>query len=637
MASQAIDFDAISNESREVVQLIREGRNFLLSGGAGSGKTYSLVEVLAVVLKDFPTTSVSCITYTNAAVEEIAGRIDRDNLFISTIHDFLWSNIKNYQVELKETLIELINDENQRGFSTIDGTPVDDQFFKSCEKIRYKEYLKLTKGIISHDQVIPLAARMYEKYEKLCDITKDKYPFIFVDEYQDTDPLVIRIFLEVFESSNKSCVVGFFGDSMQSIYDGSVGDLDNYIDADPQKVFEVVKRQNRRNPLRVINLANKLRSDGIEQEPSNDHRAPNMDGLGQAKYGDAKFLYSTNIDLSSAKRYLDWDFSDTEKVKELNLTHNLIATKANFPELMRVYDKDKIREYVKNKVRVNVRQQYPELDYSEMTLGEVIEYVGNPNPTRGQSEYIAEYSHYFELAKSLTYKSIAEVYVDKEQLLDDKKSYAGADDKPNSNRDDLVRHLFKIEYLRRLYSEKNFNQFIKLTDFSIMSVQDKQALHDAILSFSIDEDATIGAVVELADNLGIVVKDEKIQQFSENNPFLYKQVCDISYLEFINLFDYLEGYSPFSTQHKTKGAEFPNILVVLDNGRWNSYNFEYLFEQGGNERVRRRSEKIFYVCCTRAMEKLAVFFPNPSEQALETARNWFGPDCVINLDEIDIE
>jgi len=43
---------------------------------------------------------------------------------------------------------------------------------------------------------------------------------------------------------------------------------------------------------------------------------------------------------------------------------------------------------------------------------------------------------------------------------------------------------------------------------------------------------------------------------------------------FQNLFKYLEGYTPFSTQHKIKGAEFDDVLVILDNGKWNNYNFE---------------------------------------------------------------
>ncbi len=632
MASEKLDLENLSEESRHVIDLIKSKKHFLLSGGAGSGKTYSLVEVLKAVVSDSPSLNIECITYTNAAVNEIEDRISYDNLYVSTIHDFLWGNIKCFQSENKETLIELINDPEQTKIKHPDNEVVSQDFFDDCDSIQYKEYLKLAKGIISHDEVIVLASKMFEKYEKLCSITKDKYPFIFVDEYQDTDPLVIEILLEHLEKSTKDNVVGFFGDAMQSIYDGSVGNLDIYTRTETPKVIEVFKQQNRRNPLKIINLANQLRVDGLIQEPSRDRTAPNMDEEGNVKQGLVEFLYSSNDSLESVRRHLGWEFDDNELVKELNLTHSLIADKANFPELMRIYDKDKILDYIRNKIRKPLEGDAPEYDSTGKTLAQVIEHVGNPNPTPAQSNYIDNHPRYFDLAKNQPYDQISKLYVNKEQLLDDKKNNVGDESKPGSNRDDLVKHLFKIENCIRLYKSKKFNQFIKATDYSITSVQDKIRLNKAIQSFEIQADIKIGEVIDLAHELGLVIKDDKLARYIEDKYYLYKQVCEVNYQEFRNVFEYLEGYLPFSTQHKTKGTEFPNVLVVLDNGKWNQYNFKYLFERNGTDSVRQRSEKIFYVCCTRAKERLAVFFPNPSAQVIQTAVSWFGEDNVVNLD-----
>ena len=302
---------------------------------------------------------------------------------------------------------------------------------------------------------------------------------------------------------------------------------------------------------------------------------------------------------------------------------------------MRIYDKDKILEFVRNKVRRYLKENDPEFDTSEKTLSQVLKHVGAAvKPTKGQQEYIDNYPEIHAYALSLPYDLISKLYVDKDQLLDDKKNFAEDEGKPGSNRDDLIKHLFKIETCIRLYQSNLFNQFIKLTDFSISSIDDKIRLRDAIQSFTIDNNSTIGQVIDMADDLGIVIKDDRLIKFIAERLYLYKQVCDISYQEFRNVYDYLEGYSPFSTQHKTKGTEFPNVLVVLDNGRWNQYNFKYLFEGNGTDSVRQRSEKIFYVCCTRAMEKLAVFFPNPSAQVLGTAATWFGKENIVNLDEL---
>lgn len=636
MASEKLDLENLSEESRHVIDLIKSKKHFLLSGGAGSGKTYSLVEVLKAVVSDSPSLNIACITYTNAAVNEIGDRVLHDNLYVSTIHDFLWGNIKCFQSEIKETLIDLINDPEQTKIKHPDNEVVSQGFFDDCDLIQYKEYLKIAKGIISHDEVIVLAYKMFEKYEKLCSIIKDKYPFIFVDEYQDTDPLVIEILLEHLEKSTKDNVIGFFGDAMQSIYDGSVGNLDRYTRTETPKVVEVFKKQNRRNPLKIITLANQLRVDGLIQEPSGDRTAPNMDEEGNVKQGIVEFLYSSNDSLDSVRRYLGWEFDNNELVKELNLTHSLIADKANFPELMRIYDKDKILDYVRTKIRKALERDEPEYDSTGKTLAQVIDYVGNPDPTTTQRNYIDSHPNYFRLAKSQLYDQISRLYVDKEQLLDDKKNNVGDESKPGSSRDDLVKHLFKIENCIRLYESNKFNQFIKATDYTLSSVQDKIRLNEAMKSFEVQVDIKIGEIIDLAHELGLVIKDDKLERYMEDKYYLYKQVCEVKYQEFRNVFEYLEGYLPFSTQHKTKGAEFHNVLVVLDNGKWNQYNFNYLFEKKGTESVRQRSEKIFYVCCTRAKERLAVFFPNPSAQVIQTAVSWFGEDNVVNLDVLKV-
>ncbi|EDP60837.1 UvrD-helicase domain-containing protein [Vibrio sp. AND4] len=633
MATTELDLDKLSKEAKEVFKLIKDKKHFLLSGGAGSGKTYSLVEILRAVINDTPSVNIACITYTNAAVSEIEDRLSHDNLHVSTIHDFLWNNIKNFQFEIKQTLIELINDPEQTVINSSDKKMVDQSFFDDCDIIKYKEYVKIVNGIISHDEVVVLATKMFEKYERLCSIVKDKYPYIFVDEYQDTNPMVVKVLLEYMERSNKPNVVGFFGDAMQSIYDGSVGNLDIYTKSEPPTVYEVIKKQNRRNPLQVINLANLIRTDELVQEPSDDQSAPNMDNNGKVKQGEIKFLYSTSDNLKTVRQHLGWDFNCSTTVKELNLTHNLIAVQANFPELMRIYDKDKILEYIRDKVRKPLAENEPEYDSTGKTLAQVLEHVGNPNPTPAQNTYIDNHYECFELAKSLPFDQLSKLYVNKDQLLDDKKNYVGDDSKPNSNRDDLINHLFKIENCIRLYESKNHNRFIKATDYSILSVNDKVNLHKAIQAFQIDEGISIGKVIDLAHELGLVVKDDKVEKFAADRYYVYKQVCDIKYQEFRNVFNYLEGFLPFSTQHKTKGSEFPNVLILLDNGKWNQYNFKYLFEHDGTDSVRQRTEKIFYVCCTRAKEKLAVFFPNPTQKTVKTALEWFGEDNVVNLDE----
>lgn len=628
----------LTSEAQQILGAIRNGDNFLLSGGAGSGKTYTLVEVIRGVIAEFPTAPIAGITYTNAAVREIEERVDHGNLHVSTIHDFLWDNIKSYQPDLKAALIALIQDEAEEfaRFKVSEGIEVTPELYADLEDgIQYKEYVRLKDGIISHDELLKLACRMYGTHPKLCGITKDRYPFVFVDEYQDTSPDVVKILLEHLKTDPKPCVVGFFGDAMQAIYPGTVGNIDDYKGDAPGLVKEVKKEQNRRNPRLVYELANKIRTDGLIQTHSDDIEAPNMEG-GTVKSGQFQFIYSTSNNLDPVRGFLGWDGDS----KELNLTHNLIAGKAGFPDFMEAYDGDKILDYVR-RIRSYIRDNQIEQDFSEQTFGEVVNQLkagktgpelNRVKPTAGMQRYIDEHTDLYQCALASPFPEIVSLYTDKEQFLDDKKNEETDVLRPGSQRDDLIKHLFRIQTNIRLYQKGQINEFIRATDFRIRSVGEKQELKNAIESLVNVGEKTVADIIEAADANGVCKIDDRLIRFKENKRYLYDRVMLIPFAQFQQLFDYLEGHTPFSTQHKTKGAEYSNVLVILDNGNWNQYNFKSLFEGEGTQSVLERTQKIFYVCCTRAKEKLAVFYHEPPASVLEKAKEWFGEANVVDLD-----
>ncbi len=628
----------LTSEAQQILGVIRNGDNFLLSGGAGSGKTYTLVEVIRGVIAEFPTAPIACITYTNAAVREIEERVDHGNLHVSTIHDFLWDNIKSYQPDLKAALIALIQDEAEEfaRFKVPEGIEITPELYADLEDgIQYKEYVRLKDGIISHDELLKLACRMYGTHPKLCGITKDRYPFVFVDEYQDTSPDVVKILLEHLKTNPKPGVVGFFGDAMQAIYPGTVGNIDDYKGDAPGLVKEVKKEQNRRNPRLVFELANKIRTDGLIQTHSDDIEAPNMEG-GTVKSGQIQFIYSTSNNLDPVRGFLGWDGDR----KELNLTHNLIAGKAGFPDFMEAYDGDKILDYVR-RIRSYIRDNQIGQDFSEQTFGEVVEHLkagktgaelNRVKPTAGMQRYIDEHTDLYQCALASPFPEIATLYTDKEQFLDDKKNEETEVSRPGSQRDDLIKHLFRIQTNIRLYQKGQINDFIRATDFRIRSVGEKQELKNAIESLVNVGEKTVAEIIEAADANGVCKIDDRLIRFKEKKRYLYDRVMLIPFAQFQQLFAYLEGHTPFSTQHKTKGAEYSYVLVILDNGNWNQYNFKSLFEGEGTQSVLERTQKIFYVCCTRAKEKLAVFYHEPPASVLEKAKEWFGEANVVDLD-----
>lgn len=606
------------DELNQIMESINNNKNFLLSGGAGSGKTFSLVQTINEIRKKYKDKTIACITYTNVAANEIKERtIDNKNLYVSTIHDFLWDNIKNFQNELKISLIKLIND----GKIKYNNGIIDTGYFSDI-KVQYKEYLKISEGIVSHDEVLLLANEMFKDYKVLSNILKDKYNFILVDEYQDTNKLVIEILLDFLKQSTKNNIIGFFGDSMQAIYDSGIGDLKEYIDRGD--VIEIQKKQNRRNPLCVINLANIIRDDGLVQEPSDDLEAPNMKN-GKIKYGDVKFLYSeTDIDLRSNEIFKEWNFKNTDSTKELNLTHNLIATRAGFEELMNIYDKDPIL-----KLKQELLKQVDNgLIDEEKTFGDIIgqfkHFVTKVNCDERLNEL-------YNLVKDKKFKNVKNMFFSKDSLIDDKKMSFDEEKSKGRKRDVLIGQLFKIQSLMVDFENKKYNQFIRKTDFAILNLESIKEINKKMLKLKEAQNNTIGEVIDLADRLGICVKDDKFNSFVKDNDYIYQRVVRLQYSQFENLYNYLEGYTPFSTQHKVKGAEFDNVLVILDNGKWNQYNFQNLFTLSGSESVLKRTRKIFYVCCTRAKERLYVYYNKPSNDIIVKAREWFGQDNVIKI------
>src|ERR1035437_474275 len=631
----------LESEVQKIFALIDAKENFLLSGGAGRGKTYSLVQVIRQVIAENPAAKIACMTYTNAAVKEIEERVDHKNLNVTTIHDFLWDNIKHFQKELKAALVALVNNEEVTNISIDEPNPIPANYFDTCEDgIQYKEFLKLKEGIISHDELLIVASYLFQNYLKLNDIVKDKYAFIFIDEYQDTSKFVVDIFLNDFTKSAKQNIIGFFGDAMQSIYDDTVGNLDAYAD----KVKEIKKEQNRRNPRTVINLANRLRTDGIIQVPSIDNNAPNMLN-GELKEGNIMFLYSDDGDISMAKKVLlekyGWNFDDAKETKELNLTHNLIADKAGFRTLMDVYDSDPIiglKTDILKKIKDNRKNNVPEVEINEEdSFDTVVDRFQLKNRQRQLKKDILLQEpmnrELYNQLKDNLFSDVRKIYLSKDALIDDKKQDEDDENKKGSKRDNLIKHLFKIQTNISLYQNKLYNEFLRVTDYKnrIHSIADKKILKENIESLINIGNKTIEEIIEDAHEKGICIIDDKLNDFKVSKEYLYNRVKAIKFSEFQLLYAYLEGKTPFSTQHKTKGTEFNNVFVILDNGRWPNYNFENLFLGNGTPTVLQRTQKIFYVCCTRTKENLAVYYHNPKPEIINKAKEWFGNENVINI------
>lgn len=634
-----MDTLTLEKEVLEALQCIKNGENFILEGGAGSGKTYSLISLINALTEELPDIKIVCITYTNNAVAEILSRIENENIWVSTIHEFIWSLIRKYQNEIKNILVELINDDNEKNFKKpIDFSEdlISEEYFENLY-VDYDEYYSVTPNDenivkISHDHILIVAEKIFGKYKKIADILKDIADCIFVDEYQDTSPLVADILLKHLEQSDKKNVIGFFGDSMQSIYDDGVGNLNQY------NLTKIVKTQNRRNPRVVIEVANKFRDDDIEQRPSEDINAPNMEN-GTIREGSIKFLYGNEIDdfisIKEKSIFEFWDFSDGKQTKELRLTHKYNAEMAGFKDLYDLYNADLITTLI-SKIKEKIDKG--NLD-SDKTLGEIALEV---KPTYKKVELLDQingneiYRSIYSVLEDLPWEeAYGKSRVTKESLMSYKLNGMSGRYEANSYRDRILRRLDILEEIIELYEVNKFNDFLRMTKFSIRNRNDKICLKQAIDYLVNEDNKTIEEVLEFAEVKGLLKEDELFSDYISNKGFyLWERIKKITFNQYRKSVLYLKEFSPICTQHSVKGSEYDNVLLVLESD-WNKYDFRTLFGKGSpNSNVQKRTKKLFYVCITRAKKNLIIYMPTDDSDVLEKAKEYFGEENVIDVSSI---
>lgn len=634
-----MDTLTLEKEVSEALQCIKNGENFILEGGAGSGKTYSLISLINALTEKLPDIKIVCITYTNNAVAEILSRIENENLWVSTIHEFIWALIRKYQNEIKNILVELINDDNEKNFKKPKDFSEDliaKEYFENFY-VDYDEYYSVTpndenKVKISHDHILIVAERMFEKYKKIADILKDIADCIFVDEYQDTSPLVADILLKHLEQSSKKNVIGFFGDSMQSIYDNGVGDLNKY------NLKKIVKTQNRRNPRVVIEVANKFRDDGIIQEPSEDINAPNMES-GSIKEGSIKFLYGNKTDdfvgIKEKSIFESWNFSDGKQTKELRLTHKYNAEMAGFKGLYDLYNADLIITLIS---KIKGKIDNGNLD-SDKTLGELALEV---RPTYKNVELLDQingneiYHSIYSVLEDMSWKEAYEKSrVAKESLMSYKFNGISGRYEANSYRDRILRRLDILEEIIELYEANKFNDFLRITKFSIHNRNDKVCIKEAIDYLVSEDNKTIEDVLKFAEVKGLLKEDELFSDYILNKGFyLWERIKKITFNQYRKSVLYLKEFSPICTQHSVKGSEYDNVLLVLESD-WNKYDFNTLFGKGSsNSNVQLRTKKLFYVCITRAKKNLVIYMPTDEADIINKAKELFGNQNVVDMSTV---
>ena len=210
-----------------------------------------------------------------------------------------------------------------------------------------------------------------------------------------------------------------------------------------------------------------------------------------------------------------------------------------------------------------------------------------------------------------------------------------------------------VEPMCRAFNEKRFGDM-----FRILGTRPELSTHEDKVAWATDMAAladarangSIGEVVDLLKKTcrprlpdRVARREQELaaaKDDAESPRSLqeHRLVREAPYQELVRLAEFIEGQTPFATQHSVKGAEFDNVIVVLGGG-WNHYNWPQLLEllsTGGittkNEKGYFRARNLFYVAVSRPKKRLAVLATQTlSPTALQSAERLFGSDNVVSL------
>ncbi|MCO4611287.1 ATP-dependent DNA helicase PcrA [Streptococcus infantarius subsp. infantarius] len=256
---------------------------YLVNAPAGSGKTTWIRKQVEKHLLENDSDNILCITYTNRAAEELGKDIDSSRVFFGTIHSFISNYIGNffehreiidlYWELYKEKIAQRINNiDNQETVEESNARYVEkygaldlETVYSNLKKISYSEtqFTSLYYGMLSHDDLLSFTKKVVEKYPVILKKIRDKYQLIFIDEYQDTDADVLKLFYSAMTPGTGKLYL--LGDKMQQIY----GSYDGSFEDTFKKLNKYVKLDvNYRSTPYIVDILNAVYNDEtLQQHP----------------------------------------------------------------------------------------------------------------------------------------------------------------------------------------------------------------------------------------------------------------------------------------------------------------------------------------------------------------------------------
>lgn len=447
-------------------------------------------------------------------------------------------------------------------------------------------YDRLNAMQFSHDTLIRYSLDLILNYKALQKIIVDKYPYILIDEYQDTNPSVVKIMAKLSEFAQKDLLIGYYGDKKQNIYDEGVGDSLKTLHPN---IKEIKKEYNRRSAKKIIEVGTLIRNDELKQKTIYD----------DCPEGSVSFYVGNNIDAFINSHYKTWKITQKNELDCLVLKNEDIAHSMGFGDM---YDFFKNSPYYKTGKNYNYLRDHI-LNKEIEKLGEIQSYIYRlielRNRLKNPDTLIQELVDR-NILKDLSIGELRKLIYDLQKI------------------DGHTLKEYSSSFFKMLLDENVYVQRVLKTFLNEERINNSELFYDYIfekLFYTEDED----------------MEDQKLSSYKET----ISSFCDLDISIFDDWYKYLHDIYKsnimYHTYHGTKGDEFKNVLIIMgkDFGKMNNFfgNLIRHLSSPSNEDSKelKSARNLFYVAVTRAENNLAILYTDSLDEIQkEQIKNIFG-------------
>ncbi len=234
-------------EQQKIVE--SKEKHVLVLAGAGSGKTYTLIQKIKRIKESENNVNILCLTFSNMAAKELKRRLNEESVGVYTFHGFCFNLIKPF-ISGKQVLFE-----TPRIFSKREILEVS--LYKSNPSKKLNKTLKKYKDFLDNNSLIDFDDMLLFCLEKLKNKEiRQTYDYVLIDEVQDTNLVQFQILKHLISPHTKTILVGDIDQGIYKFRGASFDLIEKYRETYLPKVYMLT--QNYRSAPAIVECANRL-------------------------------------------------------------------------------------------------------------------------------------------------------------------------------------------------------------------------------------------------------------------------------------------------------------------------------------------------------------------------------------------